>query len=505
MRNSYRPAGFFSSLHPGVLAVTRSILSFGLILSVCTILACSCSKGGNPGNGGGGGQPPVDPPPVTSAVSLWMTTQDEFNLFKKQGIALNWAAQGNGSNTIEVDSTIAFQEVDGFGYTLTGGSADLLMGMSSSARAALLKELFATDSTHIGVSYLRLGIGASDLSASVFSYNEMPPGQTDPALQNFSLGVDTVNLIPVLKEILAINPSISLMGTPWSAPRWMKDNGSSVGGKLLPQYYDAYAKYFVKYIQAMQSRGITINSITIQNEPLHGGNNPSMLMSAVEQAEFIKSHLGPVFRQAGITTKIIIYDHNCDRPDYPLAILADPAAKQYVDGSAFHLYGGDISALSQVRNAHPDRHVYFTEQYTASNGSFGGDLKWHMKNVVIGSMRNWSRIAMEWNLANDAGYGPHTPGGCTTCKGAVTIGTSVTRNVAYYIIAHASKFVRPGSKRVHSNVPNSLENVAFVTPDGKKVLIVENDGSTAQTFNIKFNNRYITTTLNAGAVGTYVW
>jgi glucosylceramidase len=507
MRNSYRPTVFFSSSRPRALAVNRSIFRFSLILSLCAMLACSCNKGGGSGNGGGGGgQPPTDPQlPVASAVSFWMTTQNEVNLFKKQNVTLNWAAQGNGNGTIEVDSSVAFQEIDGFGYTLTGGSADLLMGMSASARAALLKELFATDSNNIGVSYLRLSIGASDLSASVFSYNEMPAGQTDPNLQNFSLGVDEVNLIPVLKEILAINPSIKLMGTPWSAPRWMKDNNNSVGGKLLPQYYGAYAKYFVKYIQAMQSRGITINSITIQNEPLHGGNNPSMLMTAPEQAEFIKNHLGPTFQQAGITTKIIIYDHNCDRPDYPLAILADPAAKQYVDGSAFHLYGGDISALSQVRNAHPDRHVYFTEQYTASNGSFGGDLKWHLKNVIIGSMRNWSRVALEWNLANDPNFGPHTPGGCTTCKGAVTIGTTVSRNVAYYIIAHASKFVRPGSKRVHSNPLNSLENVAFVTPDGKKVLIVENDGGASQTFNIKFKDRFITTTLDAGAVGTYVW
>lgn len=482
-----------------------SKLSIGFAFSVC-MLACSCNKGGGTGNGGGGGQTPVDPPaPVTSAVALWMTTQDEYNLFKKQNLPLNWSAQGSGTGTIEIDSAIAFQEVDGFGYTLTGGSADLLMGMTSSARAALLKELFATDSTHIGVSYLRLSIGASDLSASVFSYDEMPAGQTDPTLQNFSLGVDEVNLIPVLKEILAINPSIKFMGSPWSAPRWMKDNGNSIGGKLLPQYYEAYAKYFVKYIQAMQARGITIHSITVQNEPLHGGNNPSMLMSATEQADFIKNNLGPAFRQAAINTKIIIYDHNCDRPDYPLTVLSDPAAKQFIDGSAFHLYGGDINALSQVHNAHPDRHVYFTEQYTASNGSFGGDLKWHLKNVVIGSMRNWSRVALEWNLANDPGYGPHTPGGCTVCKGAVTIGSSVTRNVAYYIIAHASKFVRPGSRRVHSSTLSGLENVAFVTPDGKKVLIVENDGNAAQTFNIKFNNRFVTTTLNAGAVGTYVW
>jgi glucosylceramidase len=261
----------------------------------------------------------------------------------------------------------------------------------------------------------------------------------------------------------------------------------------------------VKYIQAMKLKGITIDAITIQNEPLYGGNNPSMLMTAVQEASFIKNNLGPAFQAASITTKIIVYDHNCDRPDYPIDVLNDAAAKQFVDGSAFHLYGGDISALSLVRNTHPDRNIYFTEQYTASTADFAGDLKWHVKNVVIGSCRNWSRNALEWNLANNPGYGPHTNGGCTTCKGAVTIGASVTKNVAYYIIAHASKFVRPGSVRIQTNVPGSLQNVAFVTPNGSKVLIVENDGSFAQTFNIRFNDKWVVTTLDAGAVGTYSW
>jgi glucosylceramidase len=285
----------------------------------------------------------------------------------------------------------------------------------------------------------------------------------------------------------------------------MKDNNASVGGSLLPAYYGAYADYFVKYIQAMKARGITIDAITIQNEPQHGGNNPSMVMSAAQQATFIKNNLGPAFQAAGITTKIIVWDHNCDRPDYPIEVLNDAAAKQYIDGSAFHLYGGDISALTTVHNAHPNRSLYFTEQYTSSTGDFAGDLKWHVKNVIIGSMRNWSRNALEWNLANNPAYGPHTSGGCTVCKGAVTIGGTVTRNVAYYIIAHASKFVRPGSIRVETAIVGNLQNVAFVTPSGAKVLIVVNDGNSVQAFNIKFKDKWVTATLDAGAVGTYVW
>jgi len=352
---------------------------------------------------------------------------------------------------------------------------------------------------------LRVSIGASDLNAEVFSYDDMPAGQTDVNLTNFNLSKDTVDVIPLLKEIVLINPNIRIMGSPWSAPVWMKDNGSSIGGSLQPQYYSVYAQYFVKYIQAMRAKGITIDAITPQNEPQHGGNNPSMVMSAAQQADFIKNHLGPAFQAASFTTKIIIWDHNCDNPNYPITILNDPAAKQYVNGSAFHLYNGDISALSTVHAAHPDKHLYFTEQWTAGSGSFSGDLKWHVRNVIVGSMRNWSKVALEWNLASDGSYNPHTPGGCTECKGALTLDGAINRNVAYYIVAHASKFVLPGSVRIESNNAATIFNAAFKTPDGKKVLIAINDGTTAATFNIKFKGQIAVATLAAGAAATYIW
>lgn len=314
------------------------------------------------------------------------------------------------------------------------------------------------------------------------------------------------DLVPVLKKILAINPNIKILGSPWTAPTWMKTNNAYKGGSLKPEYYQSYATYFVKYIQAMKAQGITIDAITIQNEPLHPGNTPSMYMEAKDQAIFIKSALGPAFKSAGIATKIIVYDHNADRPDYPLTILADPDANQYVDGSAFHLYGGNISALSQVHDAYPNKHVYFTEQWVGGPGNFGQDLKWHVSTLIVGATRNWSRNVLEWNLAADPNYNPHTPdGGCTSCLGALTIGSGVNRNVAYYIIGHASKFVRPGSYRIGSTLNSTLTNVAFKNVDGKKVLIVCNTGSSEQTFNIKHNGKIVSTALPAGAVGTYVW
>jgi glucosylceramidase len=476
----------------------------GVVLTLAWVLLVGGCKKGNGGDNGGQNPPPPGPP-LASDVQFYLTNPDQSALFKKQNVSLVFSAAGNSNATIEVDSTQAYQSIDGFGYTLTGGSATLIHSLSPAVRSALLKELFHWDTTHIGVSYLRISIGASDLSASTFTYNDMPAGQTDVNIDNFSVDKEKFDLIPVLKEIIALYPSIKILGSPWSAPVWMKTNGNFVGGSLKPEYYAAYAKYFVKYIQAMKAEGITIDAITIQNEPLHGGNNPSMVMQAADQALFIKNHLGPAFTAAGITTKIILYDHNADRPDYPIAILDDPAAKQYVDGSAFHLYGGAISALSQVHNAHPDKHIYFTEQWVGGPGNFAAELSWHTENLVIGATRNWSRNVLEWNLAADPNYLPHTPGGCNTCLGALTVGTSVTRNVAYYIIAHASKFVRPGSVRIGSNHAGPLLTVAFKNPEGKKVLIVLNKATSPETFNIKFNGKIVTTSLNAGAVGTYVW
>ncbi len=473
---------------------------YTLLFSVSILFAC----GGCSNKGASNPSPPTPVLPVNE-VDAWMTKTDQSALLQKQTGILSFGTTANSYPAIDVDSAVAYQAMDGFGYTLTGASATLINQLGA-AKPALLEELFGTGASSIGVSYLRVSIGASDLSASVFSYDDMPAGQTDPTLANFSLSQDSVDLIPLLKQILAINPHIKIMGSPWSAPVWMKDNGSSIGGSLQPQYYPVYAKYFVKYIQQMLAKGITVQAVTVQNEPQHGGNNPSMLMSAAQQTDFVKNHLGPAFQAAGITTKIIIWDHNCDNPNYPITILNDPAARQFIDGSAFHLYNGDIAALSTVHTAHPDKNLYFTEQWTGANGTFEGDLKWHIKNVVIGSTRNWSKVVLEWNLANNPAYGPHTPGGCTECKGALTInGTSYARNVAYYIIAHASKFIPAGSVRIGSSLPANLPNVAFKTPTGKKVLLVENENSSTTTFNISFKGKWVTATLPAGAVATYIW
>jgi len=440
-----------------------------------------------------------------SEIEAWITSPSGI-LFSRQTDPLSFGNTSNHFPVIEIDTMQKYQEIDGFGNSLTGGSAMLINRMDKAARSSLLRELFATDGKNIGISYLRISIGASDLSERVFSYDDMPAGQTDPDLTHFSIDEEKKDLIPVLKEILAINPSIKIMGSPWSAPVWMKTNGSSKGGSLKPEYFNVYANYFVRYIKAMKAEGITIDAITIQNEPLHPGNNPSMYMTAEDQAAFIRDHLGPAFGSAGIKTKIVVYDHNCDKPEYPITIYSDPEASKYVDGAAFHLYGGTIDALTTVHNAYPAKNLYFTEQWIGAPGKLASDLSWHVKHLVIGATRNWSRNVLEWNMASDTAWDPHTEGGCNRCLGTVTInGNTVTRNPAYYILAHCAKFVRPGSVRVASNMAPSLPNVAFKTPSGKMVLIVLNDSRSAQDFNIRFKGRSVVITLDRNAVGTYVW
>lgn len=450
--------------------------------------------------------PNNNPPPSIGSLEVWLTKSDQSVLLEKQN-ELTFGSKTNNYPTIAVNEALTYQVVDGFGFTLTGGSAQIINQLEDNDKDALLEELFGNSADDISISYIRISIGASDLSKEPFTYDDMPMGETDESLANFSIEPDRESMIAILKKILEINPNIKIMGSPWSAPVWMKDNGSFIGGSLQPQYYGVYAQYFVKYIQAMKAEGITVDAITIQNEPMHGGNNPSMEMTAEEQTEFIKNHLGPAFTNANISTKIIAWDHNCDNPQYPIKVLSDPKAYPYVDGSAFHLYNGDISALSTVHSTFPDKNLYFTEQYTSSEGSFSEDLKWHLKNVIIGSMRNWSKNALEWNLANDENFGPHTNGGCTTCKGGLTIHSSgaITHNVGYYIVAHASKFVPQESVRIESNIVGNLNNVAFKTPDEKIVLIVENDGDSTETFNIGYNGQWTATSLSSGSVATYVW
>jgi glucosylceramidase len=438
-------------------------------------------------------------------IDFWLTDPKANILFERQD-PMQYVP--NSELTLLVDRDVSFQTMDGFGFTLSQGSAKHLLGMSEGARSAILEELFGDKDQDIRVSYLRIAVGASDLNDFPFSYNDLEDSlATDPELLQFSLSFDTLDVLPVLKQILEINPDIKIMASPWSPPAWMKDNRDTRGGTLLEEYEPSYACYLVRYIREMEDQGVKIDALTIQNEPLHPGNNPSLLMLPEQQARFISFHLGPAFQDAGIKTKIIVYDHNADRPDYPITVLQDTLANPFIDGSAFHLYAGEIDALSEVHQAFPDKNIYFTEQWVGAPGSLEGDLPWHIKNLIVGATRNWARTVLEWNLTSNPQLTPYTDrGGCDRCLGAVTIdGDSVVRNPAYYVIAHASKFVDPGSLRIDSEELEGLPNVAFRRPDLKKVLIVLNDSDQSRSFKIQDKEKIFEAHLNSGSVGTWVW
>ena len=438
-------------------------------------------------------------------VNWWLTSNDKSALFSKQSPLSFGGAASSANPTITIDPAKKYQSVDGFGFALTGGSAQLMNRMSPAERTKLIHELFGRDDNHIGVSYLRLSIGSSDLNDHTFSYDDLPAGQTDVNLDKFSLAEDEKDVIPVMKEILAVNPDIKILGSPWSAPTWMKTNGNIQGGRLKDEYYGVYARYLSRYITGMKKQGITIDAITVQNEPFNDGNTPSMQFFAKQELSFIRDHLGPEFKKQGIKTKIILFDHNCDAPEYPISILTDPDANKYIAGSGFHLYAGNITALIKVHDAFPDKNLYFTEMMVVTRNDF--NVANPEERIVIGAMRNWSKNVILWNIAADPNNRPHTDnGGCPSCQGAVTIdGDVVGRNLAYYTIAHVSKFIPSGSVRIDSTLPDKVSDVAFQTPDGKTVLVVANKGKENQSFTIAVGGKTLAAVLTAGSVATYVW
>ena len=472
--------------------------------------------------------------PAQRVLHQYVTTPDGERLYASGEDVPFRSGQRDRSVPIIVDARQAYQEMLGFGFSLTGGSAELLMKMDPSARSRILSELFGQDPGQLNISVVRLTVGASDMNSFVFSYDDMPEGQTDWDLKHFSLSQDLKDVIPVMQEILSLHPDIWVMASPWSGPAWMKEEYDVRGHKLRRECYDVYARYLAKYVTEMGKKGIRIDALTIQNEPLNSKNTPSMPWSPEDQKVFLRDYLGPEFARQGIGTDILLFDHNCDRPDYPLSIYDDPVAAGYAAGSAFHHYAGDLSAMTQVHDYRPDKDVYFTEQMTVdrSGGPVSRQIASSVKRMLIDIPRNWSRNVILWNLAADPEANPHTGnGGCPFCFGAITLdGNTVERNLAYYVVKHASAAVPAGSLRIRSTAPDDsavvmcedeqapgvmrmlkydragvLPNVAYRTPDGRVVLIVANTASTFQRVKIQYDGQTVSVPLPAGAVGTYEW
>jgi glucosylceramidase len=443
-------------------------------------------------------------------ASVYLTTGDKLKLLQEEP-QVNLNERADSRIVITIDTATRFQQIAGFGAALTGSSAYLInKKLNTTQRNVLLNDLFDSKSG-IGISYLRVTMGASDFSLRDFTYDDMAEGQDDVNLKNFSIDADREDVLPVLKNILTIAPDLNIMATPWSAPSWMKTNNSLKGGELRPEFYSTYANYFVRYLKAYQEMGINIDAVTPQNEPLHHvANYPCMSMSAAQQLDFVKNHLGPAFQSERINTGIMLYDHNWDNTEYAISILNDQEAKKFVLGTAFHAYAGSVSAMSTVHDAHPDKAVFFTE---ISGGrwatNFSDNLMWNLENIFIGTMNNWSETALLWNLALDQNDGP-TNSGCSNCRGVVTIDTvsgTVTKNEEYYALAHFSKFVQPGAYRILTQAPavERLHYVTFVNPDRSIVWIAANTGNTSILLTVRQGTNSFVLSIPAKAVATVVW
>lgn len=443
-------------------------------------------------------------------VQAFLTTADQQHLLAPGTVG---APTPRPDVVIRIDPRRQHQRMAGFGAAITEASAWLLRhGMSEAQRDALMKELFTREGQGLGFDLTRLTIGASDFSRRHYSLNDMPPGQTDPELKQFSLAPERADVLPAVKQALALNPQLQVMASPWSAPGWMKTTDSLVQGQLRPEFHGAFANYLVRYVDEMKAEGVPIFALTLQNEPhFEPGDYPGMRMTPATRAAVVGQHLGPLLKRRGMATQILEWDHNWDEPWSPLAMLSDPTARQYVSGVAWHCYAGDVAAQSQVAQHFPGLDVWFTE---CSGGEWkpqwAETLPWMMRNLVIGSVRHGARGVLMWNLALDPQHGPHL-GGCKDCRGVVTIDPKtgqVTRNIEYYAFGHASRFVRQGARRIGSDSAGGrpgLDHVAFTNPDGGTVLVVSNSAAAPRRFTVQAPGRRFAYTLPASGVVTFTW
>jgi glucosylceramidase len=449
-------------------------------------------------------------------VSVWLTTDTQKTKLAQQS-SITFAASSASAPDVYVDETEGYQTIEGFGASFTDSAAYLLNEkVPSNKIGTVMTDLFSRASG-IGISFIRNPMGASDITRYDYSYDDLPSGSTDPNLTDFSIAHDLVDIVPLVKSAKQINPQLKIMANPWSPPGWMKTSGSMIGGSLLSADYSVLANYFVKYIQAYQAQGIPIDYISMQNEPLYvPGDYPGMCMPATvtdttcgtsptDETTQIKSALSSL-SAAGLTTKILIYDHNWDRPDYPQTVLSDGtiSGSSQIAGIAWHGYAGTPGAMNALHDGYPNLGEYETEH---SGGTWVSDQVKQDFEEITHVMRNWGKSYVKWSLALDASRGPHT-GGCGTCNPLVTVSESngaVTYDIEYYTLGQFSKFVQPGANRVYSSNALGFVSVAFKNPDGSKVLVVYNENRRPQSFQAVWGTQKFTYQLPSLSGATFVW
>ncbi len=446
--------------------------------------------------------------PVATPAAMWVTSADETQKLARQPLQRATGA-AKGDEAVTIDTAKHFQKIHGFGAAMTDASAKLLSALPAQKRKAVMAELFGRANGGLGLSFTRLTVGASDFSMRDYSYDDTPGNLPDPQLRHFSIAAARKYVLPRMREALAINPRLLVMISPWSAPAWMKTTRSLIKGQLVPQYYPAFANYLAKTVRAFGREGVPVSMLTIQNEPnFEPDNYPGEQVDPPQRAEIMGRYVGPRFKAMGLRTRILDWDHNWDHPEMPLEVLRDPAARRYLEGVAWHCYGGDVSAQSLVHDAFPDKDAWLTE---CSGGNWSPDyaevLGWMTSKLIIGASNNWSRGTLLWNLALDPAHGPHT-GGCSDCRGVVTIDPAtgaITRNVEYYVLGHASRFVLTGAFRVATSIRgDQVEGASFLNPDGSRVAILyrkSGDGPVS----VNLDGARYSVALRGGSVATLRW
>lgn len=457
---------------------------------------------GGPGGAAGAAGRGADRTAAATTAEVWITTADGGRKLER---AADAAFDGSRQDIdLAVDASDRHQSFTGAGASLTEASARLISDLPSDERGRLMQSLFAEDGDGIGLDYLRQPLGGSDFVA------ELPFYSYEDDRGSFSVDRDRKEILPLLREALAVNPDIRVMGSPWSAPGWMKDSGKLEGGSLKPEFHEQYADYLVTAVRAYGDEGVALDDLTVQNEPRYGtGVYPSMEMTAAQQADFLRV-LDEKLTAAGLGTEVFAYDHNWDHPEYPLEVLEKTRDIDRVQGAAFHCYGGTPEAQQQVRDA--GHRVFFTE-CSGTDGetpeqTYSGTLKWQTENLVVRSLRAGAETVVTWNAALDENGGPHF-GNCTTkCNGVVEIdGGEVVKNAEYYVLGHVSKFVDRGARRIGSTTqqPGGVEDVVFENPDGSRAAVVLNSADSARTFSVTEAGRSLEYELPAGAVATFTW
>jgi glucosylceramidase len=439
---------------------------------------------------------------------MWLTTADQTQKLAPKELR-KAAGPAAGDEAVTIDTTRHFQKIHGFGAAMTDASAQVLSALPEAKRKAIMAELFGRANGGLGLSFTRLTVGASDFSTRDYSYDDTPGNVPDPELRHFSIEPARKYVLPRVREALAINPDLKVMISPWSAPAWMKTTHSLIKGELVPRYYRSFANYLAKTVQAFGREGVPVSMLTIQNEPnFEPDNYPGERVDPAQRAEIIGRYVGPTFKSLGLKTQILDWDHNWDHPEMPLAVLKDPVARKYISGVAWHCYEGDVPAQSPVHDAYPMKDAWVTE---CSGGEwspkFSDVLGWMTDKLIIGASNNWSRGTLLWNIALDPRHGPHT-GGCEDCRGVVTIDPrtgAITRNVEYYVLGHASRFVLPGAYRVGTNDHGGdVHGAAFLNSDGSRVAILYRKSGEGPVAIALDGERYLVS-LPKGSVATLRW